>query len=172
MRLFIGTQIDAATAELIRKAASLQLKEDAWRAAPVDQWHVTALFIGERPEHELDKLKAHVKRIAKGTPRMTLTNGKLCTEPRSIPRMLWVKFDPASTLNSLHLTLATALGAEPSKHYPYLPHITLARAKGSPDEVDGPLLLPQIEIDHLSLFHTELHPSGSLHHRIANWKLK
>lgn len=172
MRLFIGTSLDPEKIPPLQQATSTLLRNETWRAAPAEQWHVTALFIGERPSGDLEAIKAHVKRIAKGTPPIMLRNGWLCTTPKSSPRMLWVRFEPSADLNSLHHTLATALNAEPSKHYPYIPHITLARTKGSSGEVDGPLLLPELRLDRITLFQTELHPAGSIHHPLATWKLK
>jgi RNA 2',3'-cyclic 3'-phosphodiesterase len=171
MRTFIGTSIQPAKASAIASMVAPHLNSDQWRAAPVEQWHVTTLFIGEIPSELLDSCLFHVEKIAASTPVITLVNGRLCTMPADAPRMLWIKFDPHPALSALHLELADALGAEPSRHIPYQPHITLARSRKDPTPVDGPMILKELLLDHLTLFRTEFSPAGSIHHAMVTWPL-
>jgi RNA 2',3'-cyclic 3'-phosphodiesterase len=171
MRLFIGTTIPEPLITKISAVAQAHLQDPSWRVAPAGQWHVTALFIGERPEHEVALLKDHVAPIAEGTPKITLHNGVLLTMPERSPRMLWIRFDVDPALTALHLTLATALDAEPSRHLPYQPHITLARSRGRAEPVSATPVIEELVLDHLTLFRTELHSTGSIHHPLATWPL-
>ncbi len=171
LRLFIGTRVNGTHAAMILSAAGEALANTAWRIAPATQWHVTALFIGACDEGQLPAMKRHLKRISKGTPRITLNNGRLITMPEHEPRMLWVRFDPHPDLTALHMTLATALNAEPSKHLPYLPHITLARSSKGPEPLKGTIILPSLRLDHLTLFSSQLDPAGSIHTPLATWPL-
>ena len=92
--------------------------------------------------------------------------------PKQEPTMLWVRFQPNPALTALHVSLAQATGTGPSIHRPYWPHITLARAiAGHPGPVDGPVVLPLLVIDHLTLFHITPSSAGSVHHPIASWPL-
>ena len=164
MRLFIGTSIDDAIAARISKMLGEISVDPNWRFAPTAQWHITALFIGERDPKELPMIEEAMEKIAKRTPAINVRNGRIEAMPANDPHMLWVKFDPDPRLTGLHLSLAEATSTRPSKHLPLTPHITLARSRRHPSPVRSGIFLDEMELDHLSLFRSELHRSGAVHH--------
>src|SRR5688500_8189766 len=94
MRLFIGTSIRETDALRIRSVAKDVLKDDRWRIAPVEQWHVTTLFIGERKERVIPAIQEEMQNIADRTRSIVLTNGRLYAIADREQRMLWIRFDP------------------------------------------------------------------------------
>ncbi|MBL7937988.1 MAG: RNA 2',3'-cyclic phosphodiesterase [Flavobacteriales bacterium] len=172
MRIFIGTAVQIGTAKALSAKLGDGLYAPFWRVAPMAQWHVTALFIGERPETVVPVVSAAVAKLASSRTPILLEDGRLVTMPKQDPSMLWIRFRPNTALTALHVALADATGTEPSIYRPYWPHITLARAKtGKPGSVDGPVVLPSFLIDHLTLFRSTPSPGGSVHQPIASWPL-
>ncbi len=172
IRLFIGTRVPENVAPLIRNAADQQLAQPMWRVAPEQQWHVTALFVGERPAKDLLGIKDAVERIASDSTQIQLQKGRLLTMPEQGPTMLWVRFDPHTELTRLHHRLAQALAMRPSHHVPYWPHITLARSRGKADVLrETPLVLPALFLTDLTLFRSEPGPTGTIHTPLFTWPL-
>lgn len=170
MRLFVGTAIAAADTSAIELAVASQLANAHWKPLERTYWHVTALFIGERSENLVEPIAGTVARIASFTPQIVLEHGRLVTMPKQDPTMLWVRFQPHIALTALHLALAEATGTEPSIYRPYWPHITLARARaGKLETLDGPVIIPSLRLDHLSLFRSTPSPQGAVHEPLATW---
>ncbi len=172
MRIFIGTSLQPETAADVATTLEEELSTAFWRVAPVAQWHVTALFIGERPETMIPAVSTAIAKLAQSHSPILLQNGRVVTMPKLDPTMLWIRFQPNPALTALHLALAAATGTEPSIHRPYWPHITLARANpGKAMNIGGDVVLPSLVIDRLTLFHSTLSPHGSVHQPIASWPL-
>lgn len=170
LRLFVGTSLPEHVITTIRCAAATQLSTPGWRVMPELQWHLTALFLGNRPADEVQGIRKLVRSIAAQTPRFHVTNGRLVTMPEERPYMLWVRFDPSPVLTDLHERLAAALGLPPDTREPYWPHITLARSSTPvPFMREETVCLERFAIDHLTVFRSELHPAGSVHTPLASY---
>ncbi len=170
LRLFVGTSLPDDVIRSIRAAAALHLRLPGWRPMPELQWHLTALFLGNRPAAELEGIRRTVRAIAADTPRFSVANGRLVTMPRERPYMLWVRFDPDPVLTALHKRLAEALGLPPDARDPYWPHITLARSSSAmPLVLEESVCLERFAIDHLTVFSSHLHPAGSVHRPLASY---
>ncbi len=170
LRLFVGTSLPEPVIDTVRSAASPQLRGNGWRVMPHLQWHLTALFLGNRPADEVQRIRKLVRSIAAETPRFHVTNGRLVTMPEQRPYMLWVRFDPSPVLTELHQRLAQALGLPPDSRQPYWPHITLARSSTPvPFMREETVCLERFAIDHLTVFSSELHPAGSVHTPLASY---
>ncbi|MFZ1331470.1 MAG: RNA 2',3'-cyclic phosphodiesterase [Flavobacteriales bacterium] len=173
LRLFVGTALPAELAHDLRERISNLLPDSSdCRIAPTEQLHVTAMFIGNRDATLLPSIQERIARVASITDPITITHGRIVSMPKRGPYMAWVRFRPNKALTSLHHALATALGAPPSVYVPYWPHITLVRCKGafaltSSNEV----IVEQFHIDHLTLFRSDLGPTGSQHSVIEQWSL-
>ncbi|MCC7502660.1 MAG: RNA 2',3'-cyclic phosphodiesterase [Flavobacteriales bacterium] len=164
LRLFVGTSLPEHTIAVINRSATGALARPEWRPLPKLQWHLTALFLGNRPAVDLPMIRRSVRAIASETPRFHVLNGRLVTMPETGPYMLWVRFDPSPVLTELNRRLADALGLAPDTRQPYWPHITLARSsKPMPLLIEEAVCLERFPIDHLTVFSSELHPSGSIH---------
>jgi 2'-5' RNA ligase len=162
-RLFVGTVLGASIAEQVAQAAVGQLALPHWRAAPRVQWHVTSLFIGDRPAARIPLLLAAMAGVAARHAPFTLQHGCLAAMPAAKPTMLWVRFQPHPALEALHHDLATALHAATSQHRPHWPHITLARARTAPSPVAEQEVLPHLLLDRLGLYRSDPAPGGRVH---------
>jgi len=172
VRLFVATSLPAEEADHIMAVAGDVLGDPVWRAAPIDQWHVTALFIGDRPAGLPVPIAERVAAVAGTSAPVRLEGGRLTTMPKDDPRMLWVRFAPSPALTALHHRLAQAVGAPPSIHRPYWPHITLARARATaPPLIGGPLVLDHLVLARLTLFRSDPGVRGRTHTAVAEWPL-
>lgn len=135
-------------------------------------WHVTALFLGERPASACDHLFTVVQACASSCAPITLQQGALHSIPEPRPTMRWIRFLPHPALTSLHHTLADRLGLQPSPFKPYWPHITLARSpRGGTRalEDEGMLLLPTLRLTSLSLYRSDVSGTGRIHRPMDTW---
>ncbi|MBL8002969.1 MAG: RNA 2',3'-cyclic phosphodiesterase [Flavobacteriales bacterium] len=170
LRLFVGTSLPEPVIAGIRRCAAPLLQAPGWRVMPELQWHLTALFLGNRPAGEVAGIRRLVRSVAAETPRFHVLNGRLVTMPEERPTMLWVRFDPNPVLTELHRRLADALGLAPDARTPYWPHITLARSSGVvPFHREESVCMERFAIDHLTVFSSELHPAGSVHTPLASY---
>lgn len=172
IRLFIGTAIPIEQAKRLEHAAGAELCAPHWRIAPLTQWHVTALFLGERDARYVEDYRTKVARVAERTPPIELVDGRMVTMPKTDPTMLWTRFQPHPGLTQLHHDLAAEFGVEPSHYIPYWPHITMGRSKGRPPEiVDGPVAVKELVLRELTLFRSIRGEQGSVHDPLATWPL-
>jgi 2'-5' RNA ligase len=164
MRLFVGTGMAPVMTTWLHSELRDELDREHWRMAPLAQWHVTALFIGDVDASRLEQVKEQVAMHAAQYGPLRLLNGRSACMPTGHPSMLWVRFDPHDGLSALHRSLAAGIGVAPSPFDPYIPHITLARthAHNVPELTEQPLL-PELVLSELTLYRTERSPSGSLH---------
>lgn len=171
VRLFIAASIPTQLAAQVREAASTQAGLPHWRMAPMAQWHVTALFIGERPASDLP-LMTEALHQARTQQACTLKDGRLVAMPEGSPSMLWLRFEPHEGLTQLHHVLAHACGAPPSPFHPYWPHITLARSKArvAPWH-DERVVLHALPVDELVLFRSDPGAGHRIHTALASCRL-
>lgn len=170
--MFVGTALTAPVAAKVHHATGHWLALPEWRMAPLHQWHVTALFIGERPAAEVPGIMERLERVAGTTEVITLHHGRLLTMPETRPTMLWLRFDPAEALTRLHAQLADVVPAAPSPHVPYWPHVTIARVRGKAEALPpGTVVLDTLVIDQLTLFRSDPGHSGTVHTPLATYPL-
>ncbi len=167
IKLFIGTKV--APEHLTLRLDGSPAND--WRWAPREQWHVTALFIGHRPEEELEMILESITRVAERTSRFTLQQGELKAMPEERPTMLWIRFAVSPELSALHSALAAAIGIAPSPYSPYWPHITLARGKGLSHSVFQVPVIQSLAIEELTLFRSDPTPGGTVHTPLMSWPL-
>ncbi|MCW5900788.1 MAG: 2'-5' RNA ligase family protein [Flavobacteriales bacterium] len=172
LRLFLGTLVPREICATIREAAAPHLRDRAWRAAPERQWHVTALFVGQRSAADLEVIRDAAIRIAASTALLNLHNGVLCTMGQERPTMMWLRFPPHAGLTQLHHALARSTGTTPVPWPVYTPHVTIARSKGSPNAfVETRITVPELALAELTLFRSDPGPEGTVHTALESWKL-
>jgi len=169
IKLFIGTSIAPALAERIALAAEPLAAPGNWRWSPQQQWHITALFIGQRDQAEVRAIAMAIEQACAVHAPITLHNGRVATMSEDRPSMLWVRFTPSEELSALHHALAQATSTPPSPHEPYVPHITLARGKSAAGIQDGPVLMPSLILQELTLFRSDPGPTGTIHSPLGTW---
>lgn len=173
MRLFLGTTVPIDLAGRVNEQIVPVLASMIWKPAPLEQWHVTALFIGERGEASLPIIRDAARHLASITAPIKLSEGRLVTMPKDEPSMLWIRFRPSPQLTALHLELAARTGTEPSVYRPYWPHITLARARKRHVQpvVEEPtaVLMDSITLGDITLFQSTVGSEGPVHTPLETW---
>jgi 2'-5' RNA ligase len=172
MRLFFGTALPRALSRTLEERSAAFIGASGWRTAVPDNWHVTVLFLGERGADDLGLLKDRAAALARTTAPFTLLGGRLETMPTGIPTMLWVRFAACKAFSAAHEDLRRALGVPPSPHQPVVPHITLTRSRGRPTALtNGPLVVPELVVNELTLFHSVAGEKGRRYVPMATWPL-
>ena len=178
LRLFIAIDIPpAAVDELISWQDRYLSDEPALRMTPADQLHITLVFIGqvgnrvkELAVEQLDALTLHTAFYVTLSALMGLPNGRS-------PRVIAARVDePSGALRAFHDELAAGLVAKriyKRERRPYLPHVTIARARGR-TSIELAAIEPaaiQFTAVRATLYNSILKPSGALHKALKSVQL-
>ncbi|CAG0983368.1 RNA 2',3'-cyclic phosphodiesterase [Phycisphaerales bacterium] len=177
-RLFVAVYPPPrAAAWLAERLASLSLPPA--RATATDQLHMTLLFLGETDDLRLPRVIESIQRSASGIAPFQLTVQRLITLPlRGPPRLLAAETSAPPGLVEITRRLVTRLARPSQKQRPkaFLPHITLARFRGSGGpkvEVEVPEPdRPTFPVDHVALMESHLRPDRAEHRLIERVSLE
>lgn len=145
------------------------------RPVPVEQIHLTLLFIGDLPSRELPDSAESITRACAGLSPFSLTPTKLIALPddaRQPTRLIATETDAPPTLLELQRRLARRLSRRRSKR-PYRPHLTLCRFN-EPTEIDSldrPLAEVSFDVRRIALMHSSLSPHGARHSLVQEFEL-
>jgi len=181
MRLFVGLDIPAQiTGTLDRLVNQLRpTARIAW-SRPANL-HITTKFIGEWPAGRVEEMKRALATVARpGAIEIEVRGIGWFPNPHhpkvffaAIPRV------PALVQLAADTESATASLGIARENRPYAPHLTLARIK-APAELSGVqkavAALPSLEFGRFTaerfyLYLSELHPSGSIYTKLAEFSL-
>ena len=129
IRVFIGLDLP----EDIKR--SLGLLKSSVRGAkwvPLENLHITIRFIGEVPENILQNIKEELREISFYNFKVKFKDiGHFSA--KSTPKVIWVGLDPLEEIMELREKIDEALTKAniPLEKKKYIPHVTLARLKGS-----------------------------------------
>ena len=171
LRLFIAAYPPAeAVARMMAPLRAISLPKH--RETPLEQVHLTILFIGPRPAKELDQITESVERAASGLDAFDLTPQSLTTLPkRGDARLIALETDAPATLIEIHRRLVTRLANDPRRHPSdrFLPHFTLLRFKPPVrfrlGEIEADA--PPFRIDRICLMRSILRAEGAEHATVA-----
>jgi 2'-5' RNA ligase len=177
-RLFVAIPIPEETAlqlEVCATGLSESLKDP--RFVPIQNYHITALFLGDIQESDIPQIKELITTLCNQTVPFQLQFRKISLKPNHMPKMLWAKFEThpdftrfVATLKKLlmpfMLKLPDDYGVDP------IPHITLCRF--NPDPKLKKLQLPEIELENITakncqLVASELTPAGPVYSVISEF---
>jgi len=157
-------------------AAAMQAASDApglppHRAVPVEQIHLTLLFIGDTDPKALDRAKESVELAAKGIEAFELTPTRLISLPeKKPPRLIAAETDAPPPLLELHRRLARSLLPSPRKDPAdrYRPHMTLRRFRDAAAgfRIDPALDVEPFAVDRICLMRSVLRPEGAEHREV------
>ena len=142
-----------------------QVERDDLRPVPRAALHVTLCFLGAMPEEAIAPLSALAQECAAGAAGVAgLALGEPLWLPRRRPRVLAVALeDRHGRLGALQERLVKRLAArgwhDPEAR-PYLPHVTVARGRGSGAALPAP---PAVVFGGaaLTLYRSQLDPGGA-----------
>jgi 2'-5' RNA ligase len=131
-----------------------------------DQWHVTLLFLGERPDEEVAPLGAGVAAVAAGQPDRPVAR----LGPRTTILSGAALVVPVAGLDALAAPLHRVLGPGADGARPFRGHLTLARARGR-RRVDSRLAGTPLEavwtVDRVALVASTLGADGARYRTLA-----
>jgi len=146
------------------------------RETPLEQVHLTVLFIGDRSPRELDEIAESVERAASGLSAFDLTPKGFTTLPeRGDARLIALETDAPPALIEIHKRLVTRLANNP-RHHPsekFLPHFTLLRFRPAVRFRLGKMEIdvPPFRIERMSLMRSILRSGGAEHATVAEMPL-
>lgn len=184
MRLFVALELPA---ELRRplvdwQRAIVKAGDGELRATPTASLHVTLVFIGHQAEKDLSRIEAAFETIASRSVAFSF-EAHAVPKPARRPHLYAVGLRDARDVERLRddlvVALASGAGYDDEKRV-YWPHVTLCRVKSrvkrhvAPDELPGPpaALRARFESQAMTLFRSDLQPSGAVHTPIASLALK
>lgn len=144
------------------------------RMTPVDQVHMTALFIGEVAVQDLDEVKESVERAAIGVAPFQWQSVAIETLPKRGPVRTIAAMGPSGrSLDELHRRLSQRL-ARRSNRRAFIPHMTLARLKPPKSGycIDHPVITEPISFETVQLMQSRLLPTGAEHHTVLEAPLR
>ena len=150
----------------------------ASRPTPVEQVHLTLLFVGEVAKSRLEDVLESVKRAASGFRVPPLHAERLISLPARGPaRLIALEMSAPPELLELQRRLALRLTRRPARKSDreFRPHLTLTRFAGGGDasvRVDLPCPLPgSFPVETVAVVSSHLHPDGATHTRLAEYSL-
>jgi 2'-5' RNA ligase len=167
-RLFVALDLPAeARSRLVEwQEAALAGRPDLRPVAP-EALHVTLVFIGHRPEPEVEPIAQAVVGAARGFAPARLRPLRVAPVPPRRPRLFALDLDDAdghagAVQAAVSEALATGGFYEPERR-PFWPHITFARvrrgARAEPLD-DGPPGEP-FDVGEVTLYRSRLSPRGA-----------
>ncbi|MBD3322726.1 MAG: RNA 2',3'-cyclic phosphodiesterase [Chitinivibrionales bacterium] len=176
-RLFIAIDFPEPVKE---KIADIFYGVPHARWTSLDQIHLTIRFIGEVEEYFFEEIKSALYTVHSAKMSIAL-KGTGYFPLRKEPRVIWIGVEKNELLFQLSSRIERALvtaGCMPEKRK-FHPHITIARIKEKvPSQKIMPFIsntalfsIPDIQIDHFSLYSSELTRNGAVHTREESYSL-
>jgi 2'-5' RNA ligase len=183
-RLFVALDLPEALRSGVEAWGREALRDPALRPLPAASLHITLVFLGYRPEKEIDRIGKVVEALDRPAAEVRLRD----PEPRPArgrPRLYALPVDSPDAV-SLQAELEGKLAAErlhEPESRPFWPHLTVARvrpeARGSkrPRSVEEPPgrlpqgLLQPGDCVRVALYRSELKPQGAQYARLAQVEL-
>jgi len=190
IRCFLAVEISeevrkevALLTENLRKGVQFTKAYPSWVKA--ENQHFTIVFLGSQSAEQLEQIKAVLADLPGEIAPFRVEVAGLGTFPNDRqPRVLWLgvregKEGFAELFKKVMSRLVSAIRFEPEKR-PFHPHLTLARVKslrGAAEMMDvvrshQGKSCGEFTASDLTLFRSELHPSGAVYTSLAHWKFE
>lgn len=151
------------------------------RLVPAQSLHVTLVFLGHRPEAEIELIAESLSAVA-GFPAPVLWPIGVEALPRRRPRLLALDLDdPEGRAGAVQAAASEALeakGLHAPERRPFWPHLTLARVRGRERRRPSPALPTQVgrpegplRFEHVALYRSRLGPGGARYEPLTRHRL-
>ncbi len=171
-RLFLAIELDELHRECISEFVDVNHELNLRWVKP-ENWHITALFLGNIPSKDVNILIEKVNQLMNSISPFELKTERFLFMPPSRPRMLWLRFENSRSFSNLNVILSKALlGSDPDR--PAKAHITLSRFKYAPKKHMLSVPLPDVPlcVNRLVLFESKLSKEGAEYQMLNAWELK
>jgi 2'-5' RNA ligase len=177
-RLFIAVEVPAEAVEKLIFWQNEYLASDpVLRMTPAGQLHITLTFIGPVGDRERELAFTQLDQLSRRDSFEAVLPSLVGLPKGRHPRVVAAKVEePGGTLDAIHDELAAGLmekGIYKRKKRPYLPHITIARARGRTG-IDLAAINPepiQFTAVRVTLYNSVLKASGALHRALKSVQL-
>jgi RNA 2',3'-cyclic 3'-phosphodiesterase len=172
LRLFVALTLDAEARARLAAWADPAAAGAGWRLVAAENLHVTVVFIGAAPAERVAAIEQAMRETFAAVPAITVRPAGL----RRLGRVLAVTLEPVGG-DLAPMVAAQAVLAERLERVegrPWLPHVTLARARGPrrPPTPELPALPLAVRLGEVGLYVSQLHPSGARYRSLAAVALK
>ena len=136
MRLFVALPVDGKIRECATRLRKANEMSHGLRWMPVDQLHITMLFLGECPVSQFSTISEQIEQISQSISPFRLEKGVFRAAPpeqEARKKMVWLQFSQNETLTRFHNALTSALQPQLDtslqKVTAVKPHTTVARLR-------------------------------------------
>ncbi|MGE0456361.1 MAG: RNA 2',3'-cyclic phosphodiesterase [Vicinamibacteria bacterium] len=176
MRAFVALEIDAALrARLGALIEALRPRVPGLRFVPPENLHLTLRFLGPSAEGQLRRIRDALAPLAGACPEQRVPAAGLgMFPPKGPPRVLWTDLALSEPLLELQKACERAARAAgfAGETRAFRSHLTLGRFRDAARRPELPAVdLGDTLISRLTLFRSELRPSGSVYTPIERWTL-
>ena len=182
MRCFIALEFPPEIKSRIYASLKREMREKPeLKWVSEENLHLTLKFLGEIPENQAMKLADELERRFKGEKKIPVKLGGIGSFlDRGSVRVLWIGIDRGTDeikkMAEKVENLTSNFGF-PREKRPFVPHLTIARARKHPKKKFVPrdfkidLDLPEFYIRELTLFKSTLTPQGPIYEKLKVVKL-
>lgn len=179
MRLFYAIFLPEGVQRALAAAQERVSRYRGWKEVPPHQLHLTLLFLGERPERDLEDLIALGHRLGRRVPPFAATlKGTGYFPNEGTPRVWFAKAEGeglALLAGALRSGVAEVLGEEALKaegERAFKPHITLARRKAPAPRVPPLVFGLTWPVEAFALVRSKLTPRGPVYTILERFPLR
>ncbi|HEV2771620.1 MAG TPA: RNA 2',3'-cyclic phosphodiesterase [Thermoleophilaceae bacterium] len=182
-RLFLALDpVDSARTALAAWRDSTFAGQAGLRLVPAPSLHVTLVFLGHRPEADIEPIAASLGAVA-GFPAPVLWPVGVEALPHRRPRLFALDLDdPEGRSWAVQAAVSAELEAQElhaPERRPFWPHMTLARVRGHRSRQPSPALGPlaggpagPLRFEHVTLYRSYLGPGGARYEPLARQRLR
>ncbi len=179
MRLFYAVFLPEDVRRALVEAQGKVSRYKGWKEVAPHQLHLTLLFLGERPEEELEDLVALGHRLGRRqAPFPARIRGTGYFPNEGTPRVWFAKAEGEGfslLAGALREGVAELLGEEALRaggDKPFKPHITLARRKAPAPRVPPVVFGLEWPVTEFALVRSELRPKGPVYTILEKFPLR
>ncbi|GLV48001.1 RNA 2',3'-cyclic phosphodiesterase [Thermus sp. LT1-2-5] len=179
MRLFYAVFLPEDVRRALVEAQGKVARYKGWKEVAPHQLHLTLLFLGERPEGDLEDLLALGHRLGRQHPPFPARiRGTGYFPNEGTPRVWFAKAEGEGfslLAEALREGVAEALGEEALRaggDKPFKPHITLARRKAPAPRVPPVVFGLEWPVTEFALVRSELKPKGPVYTILEKFPLR
>ncbi len=183
LRLFVAWSVPVEVRKEIQSVVrplQAELPPCSW--VRPQAYHITFAFVGDQPEAVVEKLSEAVGPAAASCAKFeAVLRGAGFFPSSRRPRVGWLGFEPQQPMVELGKAIGDAVRSAglPVDDKPFRPHLTLVRTKDRWSCPQASKLLQSFEswksqtmsVDHVSIYSSQLDPSGAVHTELGRFLL-
>jgi len=182
VRSFMAIPLDLALREQVERLQNALRRElPGVRWSRPESLHLTLRFFGDVPAESLERAAKLVLSLQPlGAPFELPSNGLGAFPSATRPRVLWLGFESSDSMRRLYARLDAALedAGLPREPRPFVPHLTLGRARGHLPDISALLqrhghgIKGGLPVERIVIYRSRLLPGGAEHTPLYTFALR